>query len=351
VTEFAGAALGRVLEPGPAGRCDDLRVGGAVVRWVAARGRWHLWYYCRDRSFPTDVAETLGSGRIALATSLDGTHWTRFDGPGTGGSIFEPGTAPDDFDSTHVGSGDVSQVDGRWYLWYFGGDRQIGFSHRPGQMGYRMRAGLAVSDDGIAFRRLRGAAPGGAAVDFDGNAFAAWPNGIHDGEQFVLYYTTLEAPGKEFVTRTARSRDGMHWNPQGPISWLDETPPHESHGIMTRHVLENPLRGGLKWLMVYTAMAGPPGLKRSICAAESADGVRWRRLFRTPIFDVGSPGAWDDGGVASPQLVVAGTELRMYYFGFPLPRPDAPAKGIGLAVSRSGDLRHLERISADPAGR
>lgn len=340
--------LGKVLGPSSVPRCDDYAVGGGVVRWSDEHQKWLMWYYCRDQQFAKDVAPTLGSGRIALAMSNDGKSWDRYDGPGFGGSIMGPSNDPDDFDSTHIAVLDVTRVGGRWYLWYLGGDHtQIELSSGLGPRGYRMRSGLAVSEDGLSFERVRGSAPGGAALDFLGYTFTTWPNGVHDGEKFVMYYTTVDASVMQFGTEVAESKDGVNWETRGPILWNQPPTSYEEKGIMTRHVLRNPDSSGKKWLMLYTALDGSPAQQRSIFAAESEDGLRWDRLFDTPIFEVGAADAWDGGGVAIPQLVQVGQELRLYYFGFP--RPDneaAPNKGIGLAVSRSGSLRDFKRVVA-----
>ena len=109
---------GLVLAPGPAGRCDDFRVGGAVVH-AGADGQWRMWYYCRDRAFDRDAPPTLGSGRVALATSHDGIHWQRVDGPATAGAVLDPNPDPAAFDSLHVGLTDVTRHDGAW--WHHGG--------------------------------------------------------------------------------------------------------------------------------------------------------------------------------------------------------------------------------------
>ena len=111
---------GLILAPGPAGRCDDYRVGGAVVEH-GADGVWRMWYYCRDRAFDKDAPPTLGSGRVALATSRDGRAWTRVDGPASLGAVLEPRTDAGAFDSLHLGLTDVTRYDGAWWMWCFGG--------------------------------------------------------------------------------------------------------------------------------------------------------------------------------------------------------------------------------------
>ena len=343
-----GPNFGKVLGTGPTGWCDDYAVGGGVVRWSEQHGRWLMWYYARDAQFAKDMAPTLGTGRIALAMSDDGVTWERHEGPGYGGSILEPSSNLDDFDSGHIGVLDVTQVDDKWYLWYLGGDHQaVQTPSGAGPKGYRMRSGLAVSTDGENFEKLRGAAPGGAALDFMGYTFTTWPNGVHDGEQFVLYYTTVNAPTMQFGTEVATSPDGVNWAVQGPITWTAPPTEHEVKGIMTRHVMENPLQGGQRWLMLYTALDGSDAMVRSIFAAQSDDGLEWERLYDDPIFTAGSAGNWDDGGVAVPQLTKADDELLLYYFGFPTPdNPNDVAKGIGLATSPSGDLRDFTRVRA-----
>ena len=76
--------------------------------------------------------------------------------------------------------------------------------------------------------------------------------------------------------------------------------------------------------------------------------MTWRRQFDGPVFVAAEAGAWDDYNVAIPQICIRGTELWMTYFGFADPAgPGAAAlRGIGLAVSKSGDLRSFELIIA-----
>lgn len=339
--------LGRVLGPGPEGRFDDYRVGGGVVRWSEAEKKWLMWYYGRDKNFPKDIAPTIGTGRISVATSDDGVQWTRYDGPGYGGSILEPSKEANAFDSTHVGVMDVTNVNGRWYLWYVGGDNQELVVESLGikTYGYRMRAGVAVSDDGFNFEKIRGSSSGGAAVEYGDYSFVTWPDAIHDGEEFLLYNTVVGDPPDYFGSEVVASRDAKNWEDRGSIRWTNEEPTsYEAKGIMTRNVIENPNKEGKRWLMLYTAL--DEALKRSIMAAESDDGMTWTRLYDEPVFEAGAQDAWDGGGVATPQLVQNGDELRMYYFGFPLEDdPAASIKGIGLAISKDSDLRNFQRIS------
>lgn len=114
---------------------------------------------------------------------------------------------------------------------------------------------------------------------------------------------------------------------------------------MSRHVMINPLDIGKKWLMLYSAIS--ENAARSICAAHSDDGIIWSRLYNEPVLEAGHAGAWDDGGVETPQLVINESKLYLYYYGITAPKnPNSVSSGVGLAINGSGDLRGFERVAA-----
>jgi hypothetical protein len=347
----AGAThQGLVIGPGPAGRCDDYKVGIGTPLFDRAAKLWKMWYYCRDQRFPKDFAPTLGSGRIALATSRDGLSWQRFDGPGTGGSVLEPSANPDDFDAMHIGNTDVTFAHGEFWLWYFGGNRVPAKTKMGEAPGLAMLPGLARSKDGVSWTKVRGPGRGGALFnERPGDVFASWTNGVWDGEKFIMWYTATGPDAQRFDTYHAVSKDGVHWTQRGPISLGGAPRVYDGMGMMTRHVVPNPFRPGPRWLMLYTALdaATERRMRRSIAAATSDDGVVWTRLYDGPIFEAQDADAWDGGGVAGPQLAVLKSELRLYYFGFPVPAKEAALpKGVGLAIAPGNDLRGFKRYTA-----
>jgi len=327
---------GLIVGVGPAGRCDDYRLGGAVVDHDAISGLWRMWYYCRDRTF--DGPPTLGSGRIAHARSIDGIHWQRIDGPGALGSVFEPSPDPAAFDSLHVGLGDVTRGAGEWLMWYFGGDARPRDTIALGPVaGLGMRPGLARSEDGVHWQRV-----GGPLLELPTNhIYSAWPNAMHDGAGFLLYVTYAASDLSRFDTGVWSSIDAAHWVSEGALCWADGTRDYDIGGMVTRQVLPNPLPGGRRFLMVYTATDADH--RRSIAAGESDDGKVWHRLYDAPIFAVGAENAWDSLGVAATRLVVANGELFLYYYGFQSLGNDEGQRGIGLARAPIGDLRRLRR--------
>ncbi len=339
---------GLILKAGPAGRCDSYRVGGAIVDFDALSGVWRMWYYCRDKAF--DGPPTLGTGYIAHAVSDDGASWTRVDGAQARRAVLAPSTEPGAFDSVHVGLTDISRGAGEWLMWYFGGDRRPQKTQAPdlgdAVTGLGMRIGLARSTDGVAWQRIRGPHESGALFDYpDEDMYAAWPNVLFDGRRYIMQYTAPKLDLSYFHTRTAVSRDGLNWEKGDELFWADGVRPYDAGGIVTRQTLPNPLPGGRRFLMVYTATDKDHG--RSVAAAESDDGVAWYHLYDEPIFHVGEPGAWDAFGVAANRLVAAGDKLHFYYYGFQSLGADNAARGIGLATCPVGDLRRLQRYQAN----
>ena len=343
-------SAGLILPPGPAGRCDDDRIGGPVIRWDEAIGRWRMWYYGRDANFPADIAPTLGSGSITTAVSDDAIHWTRQDGPLAGGAVMRPSLNPDAFDSTHVATGDVIRHDGEWLMVYFGGnaDMPTGTPELYRAKGLAMRIGFARSRDGLNWTRVPGNATGGAIIDIlDGDLYSAFPSLVHDGKRFLVHYTTVDKLGRYWRSRIAMSADAASWQPLGDLQWDNEPALFESGGVITRCPMRNPLDDGASWLMLYTAKDGRAETlaRRSIAAAVSDDAVTWRRLFDTPIFTVGPEGAWDHGGVAVPRLTVTDDGLLLHYYGWSDQTfAGHPARGIGCAVSAGHDLRAFRRV-------
>lgn len=338
---------GLILPPGQKGRCDDYRVGGAIVDHDPVGGLWRMWYYCRDREFVGPP--TLGTGYIAHATSTDGITWDRVAGPLHRGAVMAPSEDPADFDSLHIGLTDITRGAGDWLMWYFGGDRQPGRCTVPAigaEPGLGMRAGLARSSDGVHWERIRGNTPGGALFDFEADElYAAWPNLLWDGRRYIMQYTAPTLDLAEFRTRVATSADGTNWHQCGPLQWADGSRRYDEGGIVTRQTLANPLPDGRRYLMVYTATDSSHG--RSIAAADSDDGLRWHHLYDEPIFAVGPAGAWDDYGVAANRLVFAGDRMHLYYYGFQTLGADDGLRGIGLATAPLGDLRALKRMEKE----
>jgi predicted GH43/DUF377 family glycosyl hydrolase len=343
---------GLVLGPGPAGRCDDAKLGIGVPRWNEKSRQWLLWYYCRDRDYPLPAPPTLGTGSIAMATSTDGLTWQRVTGPGRGGAILEASTDQVDFDSLHVGLTDVTIENDRYFMWTFGGNNELADSPFGQLPGLRMRPGLAVSADGLQWSRVRGPASGGAMADIPtAQLYCSWPNALHTDGKIYLYASVTDTKLSRWDTVVFVSSDGAQsWSAPQPLRWLDASPRYDGAGELTRSIMPNPLNTGHRWLMAYTALDGSPQRfqRRSHALAVSDDALSWWRLYGKPIFEIDDETAWDGGGVAAPQLRKVGHEWRLYYYGFPKHALDNQLpKGVGLAIATADDLSNFTRFSAD----
>lgn len=341
---------GLILPPGPAGRCDDQRIGGPVVRWAPDEQRWRMWYYGRDQTFPTDMAPPFGTGSIATAASQDGVNWQRLDGPLAGGAVMTPANETAAFDSGHVGTGDVIRHGDEWLMVYFGGNQEAATQAAPlfQGKGLVVRPGVARSTDGFNWRRVPGDAHGGAVLDVQpGDVYAAFPNVVYDGERFLMYYTSVDKQARYWRTRMATSLDAKHWTRLADLQWDEEPDLFESGGVITRDIQRNPFADDPPWLMVYTAKDGRAEThsRRSVGVAVSEDLITWRKLFRHPVFTVGREGAWDHAGVAVPHLIVTDTQVRLYYYGW---SDDSfvgnPQRGIGCAIAPRDDPWRLRRV-------
>ncbi|MFZ9995182.1 MAG: hypothetical protein ACO3OV_10810 [Steroidobacteraceae bacterium] len=331
---------GCILEPSKIVRCDDARVGGPVVRWNADKNRWYLWYYARSQRFAAGLAPAFGTGAIALADSEDGTQFTRVEGKGREAAIFEPASGSTEadsaaFDARHVGTGDLLHWRGAWWMAYFGGNDEAPKDCAPlyAERGYVLRIGLAVSTDGVSWNRVGAGAIAGPEGD---EVYAGFPGLVDDGERLTLHYTVVDRQGRYYRTRMLSSMDGKEWRRTPEPFFEGEPPLHETGGVITRDIVPSPLPEVGRWWMVYTARDGrsETGERRSIGVAVSDDLIRWRRLWREPVFTPGIRGAWDSAGVANPRLVITEREYRLYYYGWSNDSClEHPRRGIGLAIA------------------
>ncbi len=345
---------GFIFGSGPVGSCDSGKLGGPIVKWHPGEKQWWMWYYCRDAAWPKDVAPGFGTGRVALAKSRDGIVWDRHDGHLALGSIFVPNEDPQAFDSSHVASGDVLYHDGLWIMAYFGGDQEIpnkvgGVEVYPPYKakGYRGRPGIATSSDGIHWERVRGKGTGGAAVDIGDYIYAAFPNIIHDGRRYLLYYAKLSPRILFWETHVAESIDLINWTELGEVGWSKDMAVWERGGSVTRNIIPNPDRRGPKWIMTYSALdARWMDYPRTIGLAGSNDAITWTRLLDEPILGRGSVKSWDGGGVTFSSVVTKDDTVRLYYFGYKVEQYAAlePTLGIGLATARQGRWNSLLKL-------
>jgi hypothetical protein len=312
---------------------------------------FRMWYYGRDPSF--DPAIRLPSGRIGLARSTDGIHWTRVRGPGVRGSVFDPSPDPARFDSAHVGVGDVQRDGAGFEMWYFGGD---GATMELGGMrmrGFPLRIGRATSRDGLHWRRdagpIRGAVLDVGAPGEPDAGSVGWPQVVKvRPDLWRMYYHTV---GREigFAICAAESTDqGRRWRRLGVLLGRGREGSFDVNGASTRQVF----RFRDRYRMLYEGWNAER--RPAIGLAESRDGIEWERV-RGPLPDgaVLAPtpkdsGRWDCGAIGTPWLVeLGGGRSLMYYVGREVAAAGESENDaryqIGLAVSDDPELLQWRR--------
>ncbi len=317
-------------------------------------GACGMWYYGRDGSFDRMIG--VPTGRVGHAVSKDGIAWKRVRGPGVMGSVLDPHSDPDRFDSSHVGISDIHRDGDVYWMWYFGGDQKITNARGTESKGFPLRTGAAVSRDGLHWTRLDGPYHGalidsGRPGEFDA-LLAAWAQVIRwDDGSWRMYYHTLD-PSQGYVMAWAESEDALKWERRGPLLGPGPRGRFDDYGVSTRHILKH----GGQWLLFYEGcmdVGTNPEVDRQIGLAVSDDGLTWERVDGShsnksilPQAPKGS-GRWDVR-LGCPWVVPLGDgSLRMYFIG----ANERSGEGrnelstvhqIGMAVS-DGDITRWQR--------
>jgi predicted GH43/DUF377 family glycosyl hydrolase len=255
------------LNLGVASTFDDLGVSHPWVLQID--GEYRMYYAGYDGA----------RWRIGLATSADGSAWTRYpDNP-----VLVPG-----------GGWDASQLDwpcvvynGHGYeMWYAG----------SADGGATFQIGYATSDDGIAWTRYAAnpvvgtGAPGGWS---SASVFA--PRVRLDGSAYTMWYAG-KGPTNTSIG-LATSADGASWtpSPSNPVL-APSSSGWSSGGVVPGGVQRLPDGSFRLWYAGFNATLQCVGL------AESPDGVAWTARPQ-PVLSNGTGAAFDRSGASCPSVL------------------------------------------------
>lgn len=266
-----------VLNPGVASTFDDQ---GVAHPWVVRHGGLFLMYY----------AGYDGSRwRIGLATSTDGSSWTRYpDNP-----ILVPGGG---WESSHLDWPCVLWNGHLFEMWYAGSsDGGTSFS-----------IGHATSEDGIAWTRDAGNPVMGTG------AYGSWssssvfaPRVCLDAAGYTMYLAGRNATATS--TGRATSPDGSAWNQETSNPVLSPAPSGwSSSGVVPGGVQRLPDGTLRMWYAGFNATLLGVGL------ADSADGIAWSPRAG-PVLSNGTGQAFDKAGAGFPSVLFE--EGLMWYSG------------------------------------
>ncbi len=243
-----------------------------------------------------------GIWRTALATSQDGVKWEKR------GRVL----SPSGWEGEIAANGAGLVVGDEILYWY--------------QVGDPPHIALAWSNDGVTWQKRPDAVIQlGPLGSFDERGVAD-PYVIRVGNEFYLFYLGQDRARRQRLG-IARSGDGVKWEKlrSNPILELGAPGAFDENGLGEPAVWSS---GGSYW-MLYTGR--DRGERRRIGLARSSDGVHWERDFR--FMPIAGTEPWDREVVCDPSVEVMGDQVRVWFGGGDLPKPDHGIHGqIGLGV-------------------
>jgi len=287
---------------------------------VRVNGEYRLFYSGGDAD---------GSQRLCLATARINapTRFTRH------GVVLDTGAAGA-FDAHWCVLPCVHRFGNTWHLYYTGHEgTDLGLQSFPG-------IGLAISDDGLHFRRYspKPVITGDQTAEFPFNRGIAGGGTIledarADGSRRYRMYYTLAVGRKDRDVRVdqekhcavCHSTDGIHWTDHRLILGPRRNVPSEDIAVAAPFAW----RDGELYRMLYCGIGTRWGYY-SIAAAVSRDGYAWHRgrgdenLSLTP----DPVSAWESQMVEYPCVIREGKRMRLFYCG-----NGYGATGIGAAVA------------------
>src|SRR5215204_5286101 len=310
---------GPVLAPAASVALDSDNVD---VPAVAKVGPTYLMWY-------SGTADGGGRPAIFMATSTEGTAWTRANG----GAPVLQGTASA-FDENGVYGAEVVYDAGDllapYRMWYSG---------RAGSFG---AVGYATSLDGVNWMKwgtpglpvpVLEHGPAGSADSFS----AADPTVLKDGSTWKMWYTGDDSSKKRIAYAT--STDGVTWAKGGKVIAPEDpgVSANIAFGAFAPTVWKT--ANGYSMLLTGRKLVGQGVFQTKIMGTSSTDGVTWSGP--SPALNPsGSNNNFDYSNLNSPDLLQdpgAPTPFKLYYSGNTIDANGNFHTRIGLATSNDGN--------------
>jgi predicted GH43/DUF377 family glycosyl hydrolase len=228
--------------------------------------------------------------------------------------------APGEWDASDALNPSVIRVQNLYYNLYSGYD------------GRTWHTGLATSRDGLTWLK-RGRVLSPSPATWEGDYIAANGSLLARNGEFLYWYQGGRVPR----IGLARSVDGLRWRKEpAPVLAAGPRGSWDERGVADPYVVE--FAGTL-----YMFYLGQDRARRQrLGVATSGDGIRWTKLRRNPVLELGEPGAFDEAGLGEPAVWARGGWYWMLYTG----RDAREHRRLGLARSRDGVS--WERASSAP---
>lgn len=281
--------------------------------------------------------------RIGLATSTNGTSFSRFSGAQTGGSVFDVGAAATAFDARQSSGLSATTPGGT-------GAKFVGFYWGTRGSDFVPRLGEATSPDGSTWTKVSGPADGGSLLTLPGgNKFNTGgerdPSVLFDSGDYDLYFTALDSGGASsigYATTPAlagtNQPDNTSWSPTATQVLAAGGATFDSSGVSHPSVIKD----GSTYVMYFTGdSSGTLSIGRATSATANGSFTGDARVLAA-----GAAGTWDSAGVKDPVVVkLASNDYRMLLTG-----TDADGiERVGYSTSTDGISWTAPSVVLDPS--
>jgi predicted GH43/DUF377 family glycosyl hydrolase len=200
--------------------------------------------------------------------------------------------------------------------------RGVYYNLYSGFDGKTWHTGLATSADGLSWSR-KGAVLSPEPSTWEGDYIAANGSLIVAGNEFLYWYQAGRLPS----IGLARSSDAVLWAKlPAPVLQPGPRGSWDERGVADPYVI----RVGGFFYMFY--LGQDRARRQRLGVARSTDGVEWRKLRANPILELGDAGSFDENGLGEPAVWAASGRYWMLYTG----RDRNERRRIGLAWSPDG---------------
>lgn len=266
--------------------------------------------------------------RTGVAISKDGIAWEKF----SGNPVLEPNLS--DWDVSYIAANGSAVIHDGKVLYFYQGIDKDGIT----------RIGLASSDDGFHFKKLRDSVFNpGIPHSWESKAVAD-PYVIEKDGYLYLYYLGQDDQAVQRLG-VARSKDGISWIrlPNNPVLDVGAVGSFDENGLGEPSVAYQPPY----FYMLYTGRDSSEA--RNIGYAISTDGTHWKKVSFSGLLTDYQRSAWFSKVVCDTTLLPIGNGKWLVWFGGgdkPMPAQNLDGQ-IGLMTLDLGQNRDMTSFNSN----
>jgi predicted GH43/DUF377 family glycosyl hydrolase len=286
--------------------------------------------------------------RVGLATSTNGTSFSKVNGAQTGGSVLNVGALGTAFDGRQASGPAAVAPTGAT-------PKLAGFYWGTRGSDFKPRLGEATSADGTAWTKVSVSGANGGALFGLGNP-AAFDNGgqrdpspLYDAATYYVYFTGLDSGSTASIGYASTPEDGVTKQPNnGSWSARSQLLAGDGSGFDASAVAHpSVIKDGATFVMYYTGVDSGGTARIGRATSISATGPFTRGA--SAVLDLGASGAFDATSVKDPVVIKAGAgDFRMLYTGVETLEGKLIER-VGYATSADGITWTKRGVVLDPS--